>query len=40
MTITLDGYTAIDVFRSIGFPLNNDGSFDVDEDPSGGGVQD
>ena len=40
MTITLDGYTAIDLYRAIGFPLNNDGSFDVTEDASGGGIQD
>lgn len=40
MTITLDGYTAIDVYRAVGFPLNNDGTFDVpSEDPSGGGVK-
>jgi hypothetical protein len=35
MTITLDGYTAIDVYRAIGFPLNNDGTFnvpDIDEE--------
>jgi len=41
MTIILDGYTAIDVYRAIGFPLKNDGSFNVPtEDPSGGGIQD
>ncbi len=41
MTITLDGYTAIDVYRAIGFPLNNDGTFNIaSEDASGGGVQD
>ncbi len=36
MAIVLDGYTAIDVFRAVGFPLNNDGSFYVTEDASGG----
>ena len=41
MTITLDGYTAIDVYRAIAFPLNNDGTFAIPtEDPSGGGIQD
>ena len=40
MTITLDGYTAIDMYRAVGFPLNNDGSFNLTEDASGGGVQD
>lgn len=40
MTITLDGYTAIDMHRTFGFLLNNDGTFDIPtEDPSGGGVQ-
>ncbi len=40
MSITLDGYTAIDVYRAVGFPLNNDGTFAVPtEDPSGGGVK-
>lgn len=27
MTITLDGYTAIDIYRAVGFVLNNDGTF-------------
>lgn len=40
MTITLDGYTALDVYRVAGFPLNNDGTFDADEDLCGGGIQD
>jgi len=41
MAITLDGYTAIDVYRAVGFVLNNDGTFDLPtEDPSGGGIQD
>jgi len=40
MTISLDGYTALDVYRVIGFPLDNDGTFDVDEDACGGGLQD
>lgn len=41
MTINLDGYTAIDLYRTVGFPLKNDGTFDIPtEDPSGGGVQD
>lgn len=41
MTITLDGYTAIDLYRAVAFPLNNDGTFDLPtEDPSGGGIQD
>jgi hypothetical protein len=40
MTITLDGYTAIDMHRTFGFLLNNDGTLDVPtEDPSGGGVR-
>lgn len=39
MTITLDGYTAIDMSLARGFPLLNDGSFDVDQDLCGGGVQ-
>ncbi len=41
MTITLDGYTAIDTHRAFGFLLNNDGTFDTpDEEPSGEGIQD
>jgi len=40
MTISLDGYTAIDMYRAVGFPLNNDGTFRVTEDASGGGIQD
>lgn len=41
MTTTLDGYTAIDIYRATAFPLNNDGTFDLPtEDPSGGGIQD
>ena len=41
MTITLDGYTAIDLAFAKGFALNNDGTFDFSEleDPSGGGIQ-
>jgi hypothetical protein len=40
MTITLDGYTAIDMHRTFGFLLNNDGTLEVPtEDPSGGGVR-
>lgn len=40
MAITLDGYTALDVHRVIGFPLNNDGTFDADEDACDTGIQD
>lgn len=41
MTITLDGYTAIDLFRTVGFPLDTDGTFIIPtEDASGGGRQD
>lgn len=41
MTVTLDGYTAIDLHKTVGFPLNNDGSPDVTgiEDPSDGGIE-
>lgn len=31
MTITLDGYTAIDIYIAKGFLLNNDGSFNTDD---------
>ncbi len=37
--MTLDIYTAIDVYRVIAFALNNDGTFDLTEDDYGG-VQD
>lgn len=41
MTITLDGYTAIDLYKAVAFPLNSDGTFALPtEDPSGGGIQD
>lgn len=38
--MTIDIYTALDVHRVVAFPLNNDGTFSVDEDASGGGRQD
>ncbi len=38
--MTLDTYDAIDTYRVIAFPLNNDGTLDLTEDVCGGGVQD
>jgi hypothetical protein len=36
----LDKYDAIDIYRVVAYPLNNDGTFDLTEDLCGGGVQD
>lgn len=38
--MAIDTFTALDVNRVVAFPLKNDGTFDLDEDLCGGGVQD
>lgn len=37
--MAIDTYTALDVHRVVAFPLNNDGTFNITEDASGGGRQ-